>query len=361
MSDGMWTDLLAYMARPGLGAALVVLGATAVVTLLLEWIYRTVFRRIAGRTSSAYDDRLYELLHHPVRNTALIIGVSVAISRLGLDPDAFGSFRRIAVTVVAFLWFVALVRVLGVTMRNVARAGKVRAIQPQTVPLFDTLQKVVLAGGLLYVLCLVWRVDVTAWMASAGIVGIAVGFAAKDTLANLFSGVFILVDAPYRIGDMIVFDTGERGRVTDVGMRSTRILTRDDVEVIIPNATIGVAKIVNESGGPHRKRRVDVRVGVAYDSDIGIVRAILGEVADELDLVCTTPEPRIRFREMGESSLVFSVLFWITDPEMRGQAIDAVNTRILERFRVAGIEIPFPQRVVHWDGGREPGSGSAPN
>ena len=76
------------------------------------------------------------------------------------------------------------------------------------------------------------------------------GFAAKDTLANLFAGVFILADAPYKIGDFIVLDGGERGRVTKIGIRTTRILTRDDVEITIPNATIANSKIINESGGP---------------------------------------------------------------------------------------------------------------
>ena len=90
----------------------------------------------------------------------------------------------------------------------------------------------------------------TAWLASAGVVGIAVGFAAKDTLANLFSGVFILADAPYKIGDYIVLDaTGMRGKVTQIGLRSTRLITRDDVEVTIPNSIMGNSQVINQSGG----------------------------------------------------------------------------------------------------------------
>ncbi|MBZ0268708.1 mechanosensitive ion channel family protein, partial [bacterium] len=203
-------------------------------------------------------------------------------------------------------------------------------------------------AGAAYLFFLTWNIDVTAWAASAGILGIAVGFAAKDTLANLFSGVFILVDAPYRIGDMILLDTGERGLVTEVGIRSTRIVTRDDVEITIPNSQIGAAKVTNECGGPSRKRRVDVRVGVSYASDPDRVRAALMAVAAEVDEVCEQPEPRVRFREMGDSALIFSLLFWIIDPGQRGAAVDAVNTGILRRFRAEGIEIPFPQRVVHF-------------
>lgn len=120
---------------------------------------------------------------------------------------------------------------------------------------------------------------------------------------------------------------------------------------MIPNSAIGAAKITNESGGPHRKRRVDVQVGVAYSSDVDRVREILLGIAEELDIVCEHPAARVRFRTMGDSSLGFSLLFWIRDPEERGRAVDIANTRILERFREAGVEIPFPQRVVHLPAG----------
>jgi MscS family membrane protein len=85
----------------------------------------------------------------------------------------------------------------------------------------------------------------TAWLASAGIIGIAVGFAAKDTLANLFSGVFILADSPYKLGDYVVLEDNSRGKVTQIGLRSTRMLTRDDVEVTVPNSIMGNTKIIN--------------------------------------------------------------------------------------------------------------------
>ncbi|MFT5274966.1 MAG: MscS family membrane protein [Cryomorphaceae bacterium] len=85
----------------------------------------------------------------------------------------------------------------------------------------------------------------TAWLASAGIIGIAVGFAAKDTLANLFSGVFILADSPYKLGDYVVLEDNSRGKVTQISLRSTRMLTRDDVEVTVPNSITGNTKIIN--------------------------------------------------------------------------------------------------------------------
>ena len=118
------------------------------------------------------------------------------------------------------------------------------------VPLVDTVLKVTLLALAIYFVFLAWDIDVTAWVASAGIVGLALSFAAKDSLSNLFAGVSIAADAPYKMGDFITLDSGERGMVTHIGLRSTRLLTRDDIEVTIPNGVIGNAKIINDSGGP---------------------------------------------------------------------------------------------------------------
>ncbi|MFQ5653255.1 MAG: mechanosensitive ion channel family protein, partial [Planctomycetota bacterium] len=220
-------------------------------------------------------------------------------------------------------------------------------IQPSTLPLFSNLAKIVLVGGGAYFLFLSWDVDLTAWLTSAGIIGVALGFAAKDTLANLFAGVFVLADAPYRVGDFINLSSGERGEVTHIGLRSTRLLTRDDIEITIPNAVIANAKIVNESGGRWPRRRVRVKVGVAYGSDVDQVRRVLLEVASSIDGVCEDPQPRVRLRSFADSALAFELLGWIDAPVLRGRILDALHATIYKRFREEGIEIPYPKRDVH--------------
>jgi small-conductance mechanosensitive channel len=207
--------------------------------------------------------------------------------------------------------------------------------------------KLFLLGFLFYLVFVIWGIDATAWVASAGIIGIAVGFAAKDTLSNLISGVSIIADAPYKIGDYIVLDTGERGVVTSLGIRSTRLLTRDDVEISIPNAVIGAAKITNESGGPWVKQRIRVQVGVAYGSDTEKVVQILEEIAEGNAGIVEQPMPRVRMRGFGDSSLNFELLGWISSPEERGLVMHQVLMEIDRRFRESDIEVPFPQRDLH--------------
>jgi small-conductance mechanosensitive channel len=220
-------------------------------------------------------------------------------------------------------------------------------IQERTLPLLNNLLIIVVTALAVYFIFLAWQIDVTAWMASAGILGLAISFAAKDTLANLFSGVFIVADAPYKLGDFIVLDSGERGEVTHIGIRSTRLLTRDDVEVTVPNSIMGNAKITNESGGPHEKYRLRVKVGVAYGSDIDKVHAVLLDVANSHPDVAREPAPRVRFRGFGDSSLDHELLCWVEKPVKRGLVLHLLNTEIYKRFMVEEIEIPFPQRDVH--------------
>lgn len=238
--------------------------------------------------------------------------------------------------------------------------GKVRdrfaIVEERTLPLFDLMMTVLIVAIGSYSMLQVWNIDATAWLASAGVIGIAVGFAARDTLANLFAGFFIIADAPYKLGDYIVLDSGERGEVTKVGIRSTRLLTRDDVEVTIPNSVIANSKIVNESGGRWVKYRIRIKVGVAYGSDVNKVVTVLEDVASDHSYVCKQPPPRVRMRGFGDSSLDFELLCWIEYPVQRGLVTHELYMEIYNALNSNNIEIPFPQRDL-WVR-KMPGSGS---
>jgi small-conductance mechanosensitive channel len=219
-----------------------------------------------------------------------------------------------------------------------------RVVEERTIPLFDLIATLLIVGIGTYAVLEVWDIDPTAWLASAGLIGIAVGFAAKDTLANLFAGFFIIADAPYQVGDFVVLDSGERGEVTKVGIRSTRMLTRDDVEVIVPNALMANQKIVNESGGRWVKSRLKLRVGVAYGSDVDHVMRVLGAVPLRHEIVASDPEPRVRMVGFGDSSLDFDVQCWVEHPSQRGLLRHELFVDIYKSLGTEGIEIPFPQR-----------------
>jgi MscS family membrane protein len=137
------------------------------------------------------------------------------------------------------------------------------------------------------------------------------------------------------------------------------LLTRDDVEISIPNAVIGNAKITNESGGPAIDHRIRVPVGVAYGTRPAAVIKALEQVAGDCELILPLPAPRVRMRAFGESSLDFELLVWIRHPEQRGLARHNLLVEIERCFHEQGIEIPFPQRDVNLKTLVEPGGASS--
>lgn len=336
-----------YQQKPYVSAGTVILAAI-VIGVVVDFIVRRVFKRLAARTKTELDDVFIAAVRKPLFWSFLLAGFGIGIQRLGPPETANYIIEGMLISIAVLMWtgagFAIGKSLLDLLSR---RADSVSIVNVRTLPLFEIVVKTVLVAGAAYGILLAWNVDVTAWLASAGILGIAIGFAAKDTLSNFFSGIFILADAPYKIGDFIVLDSGERGRVTDIGIRSTRILTRDDIEITVPNSVLGTTKITNEAGGPHPKHRVRVKVGVAYGSDIDKVKEVLMGVAEAEPLICQDPEPRVRFRNFGDSSLDVELLGWIEMPVQRGRALDALNTAVYKRFAEEGIQIPFPQRDIY--------------
>lgn len=317
---------------------------------IVEWGLIPFVRRFTSRTSPQVGDLVVSHIRSPLFWSIALMGVLVAATAAGLADGARDTLVSAVISVLIFLWMLFTLRVSKLLLSAASEKARSKAIvRPQTLPLFINLVAISIFVLAIYFIFQSWHVDMTAWLASAGIAGIAIGFAAKDTLANLFSGVFIMADSPYKIGDYVVLEDGAglRGKVTHIGIRSTRLLTRDDIEVTIPNSIMGNSMVVNESGGPHVKFRIRVAVGVAYGSDIDQVRAVLMSVAEASDAVCHNPEPRVRMRAFGASSLDFDLLCWVDNPELRGRVLDALNTTIYKRFMEENIEIPYAKQDVY--------------
>jgi small-conductance mechanosensitive channel len=328
--------------------ALLVLVLAVLLARLVDGLICRAVARLARRTQTDLDERLVGALHRPIFLSVLLIGAYVAVLILDLEPTLFRFIVGFVKTMAILVWTVGGLRVCHTLLEGLSRLSeRVTWLDTRTMPLFDNLGKLILVSVAIYFLLMAWNLNVGPWLASAGVLALAIGFAAKDSLANLFGGLFVIMDAPYKIGDWVNLDSGERGQVIKIGLRSTRLLTRDDVEITIPNATIATSKIVNESGGPWEKTRVTALVGVAYGSDVDRVCEVLLEAVKTVEHVTSDPAPRVRFTEMGDFALVFRVLCWVDDPVLRGRCLHEVNTALYKALNAEGITIPFPQRDVH--------------
>jgi small-conductance mechanosensitive channel len=328
--------------------ALLIIIVFVVLAKIADIIMNRLLKRLLKITRFTLDDQILQIFDRPIFVSILLFGLALAADRLKLSQTVYFVTLSGLKTIAIFIWGIALARFLKLIIAEVSHdSRRFVLIQERTLPLFSNLCMIIVVALALYFMLLAWNINVTAWMASAGILGLAISFAAKDTLANLFAGVFILADAPYKLGDFIVLQTGERGVVTHIGIRSTRMLTRDDVEITVPNSIMGNVKITNETGGPYEKYRIRIKVGVAYGSDIDKVQSLLLNVAESHPEVCKIPSPRVRFRAFGDSSLDHELLCWVEKPVLRGRVSHALNTEIYKRFLKEGIEIPFPQRDIH--------------
>lgn len=329
-----------------LAAAVIVIGI--IIAKLAQWLFRSILGKLASKTKGDFDDQLLKLLAKGLYSLIFYLSLLLAIEALQFSP-AFDTFlKRFVVTLLIISMMIKILKVTRLSLEAFSHNHqRFKFIEERTIPILDITTKILIVGAGLYILILSWGVNPTAWLASAGIVGIAVGFAAKDTLANLFSGFFIVADSPYKLGDYIILDTGERGRVTHVGIRSTRLLTRDDVEVTVPNSVMGNAKIVNESGGPWEKTRIRIDVGVSYDSDLEQVHDILMEMASNHADLCSNPEPRVRFRTFGGSSIDLQLMAWIERPEQKGLISHKLIMKIHKLFNEKGIEIPYSKQDLY--------------
>jgi small-conductance mechanosensitive channel len=361
------TDPLAALSGlPAWQATLLVLGASLAGAVLLEVVVLKTARRAVATTESAYDDILIGELRLPVVVSAALVGVylltrSPTISAgLVLAPATLATFfGKPALSLVLVTWAVALNRLVN---RLVATANE-QGAGVDFAPILSNVWTLAVAVGTVGSLLALWGIDVTPLLAGAGIAGIAVGFAAKDTVANFFGGVALYFDDTYKLGDYIELDSGEAGTVIKVGVRSTTLLTRDEVTVTVPNSVLNATRVTNQSA-PQRRRRVRVPVGVAYGTDVDAFEALALEVAAADPLVLKRPKPRLRLRRLGDFALEYELLVWVAGPTRRAKAIHRLNRALYTELTEAGIEIPFPQRVVRMqsdDAGSSALDGSLPD
>ncbi len=282
-------------------------------------------------------------------------GRLLRLAKLNLAPEQLETADRLLWTLAFLAIALAAGRLVGLAVEGMGqRADGAGSLAREMGPLLVNLGKVaVLLAAAVGVLS-IWDISITPLLASAGVVGLAVALAAQESLANFFGGVSLFLDRSYQIGDYIVLDGEERGAVEHLGLRSTRLRTRDDVLITIPNSIMAASKVVNQSG-PGGRFRVRLPVGIAYGADIDAAERQMLEAAAGEDLVLDRPEPRVRFRAFGDSSLNLELLCWCADPAERGLLVHRLGKDVYRRFEAEGVLIPFPQLDVHLhrDGSKE--------
>ncbi len=188
-------------------------------------------------------------------------------------------------------------------------------------------------------------IDITILLTASAALFVGLGFALQELFQDIIGGLFIITDKSLLVGDVVEME-GRVGRVIDIKLRTTRLLTRDDKVMIIPNHKFTKDIILNFTQN-HRTTREFVRVGVAYGSDTELVRKLLLESVHEQQGITKTPKPFVLFEDFGDSALIFSINFFVSDSFVDPKIKSLVRFTIDRKFRESGVTIPFPQRDVH--------------
>ncbi len=311
---------------------------------IIRWL-----KKKADTTETRLDDIILMAVGTPLVIAVIALSAYIALTRFDIIPESLGGISTGQVINAVFILLGAWIA--SVFLQNLIRTyGVVIAEKTETdlnrlIPILLMIIRYLIWFVVFLLLLAVFQVDITPFLAGAGIAGIALALAAQDLLGNFLGSAIIAIDKPFRIGDRVRIDSFF-GDVVSLGPRSTRIKTMDNQIVTIPNSTITQGVVINYAM-PNRSLKIRIPFSVAYGSDMEKVTEILldiaREAAEKTSWVMTDPAPSVYFLEFGESSLNGRLLLWTYYYDYEWDVKDWVNRRIARRFKEEKIEIPFRQ------------------
>jgi MscS family membrane protein len=322
------------------------------ITLILYLIFPYI-KKVTNLTKTRVDNIIVDILHKPITLWVIFYGITTAI--LTIPPlswmfsmviEIYNILVIILVTWISYRFFKDII-IYYLFHLSRTRKGDLENV---LIPILEKIGVVTIGslGGLM--ILQVMGVNVGVLLASVGIAGVILGLAAQQTLGNFFSGLHILIDRAFRIGDIIMLENDDGVyKVMDVGVRSTRLYELfSNTVVFIPNSKLASTNIINFNR-PNNKMKIRIDVSVSYGSDVSKVIKTLKEIALSHPKVLRGGkyEPAVIFREFGSSSLNFSLYIWIDDVMEQWEVPSEIREKIVEVFRKEGIEIPFPQLDIH--------------
>ncbi len=323
------------------------------ISLLLVFIFGSLLSRLVyylltrmfARTKNKYAGVFLEQIRSQITLVILIIGFQIGTSRLPfIDALVKLSLGRLYITIAVVAVTVILWRLLDVLVEWYQTDVEPKRDPHQVDTILMLLQrgaKALLVTISATTLLSLYNVNVNALIAALGVGGLALSLAAQDTLSNVISGIMIMLDQPFRVGDRIeISRLGTWGDVVDIGLRSTRIRTRDNRLVIVPNNTISTDQIVNYTY-PDPRYRIQIEIGIAYGQDIEKVRKVLVDTVRKVEGVLPDKPVDALYVNMGESAMTFRVRWWIESFMDTRRMFDRVNSALQVALDNAGIQSPF--------------------
>jgi MscS family membrane protein len=329
---------------------------TVIIGIVVAILARTIVRwlkKYAETTRTQWDDIVVAAIGTPVQVGIIAVSVYIALKYFGIIPEEYA--WTISDEVLNSIYILLGTWIVSSFVHNIiliyghALADKSEGTLDDRLIEFLELTSRYLIWFIGIMLVLVnLDVDITPFLAGAGIVGLAFALAAQDLISNFYGGVIITIDKPFKIGDRVRVEQ-YYGDIIDIGPRSTRLKTPDNQIITVPNNKMTTNYITNYTE-PDQKLRITVPVSVAYGTNPEKVKELLHEIARsaivQTPYLLEDPAPQVFFNEFADSSLKFTLFVWAKKYNLTDEVKDAINSRIAKRFVSEGIEIPFPQMNV---------------
>ena len=354
----LWGQVVRFTAPRWL-PSLIVLVAAAALYGVAHWILGRAQRSWVTRTATQIDDLAVRLL----RQALLLSSGTWAVWRL-LEIWELPTAAQWVYAIWIALLFFPISRFVGdllVAVETEVVSRTRTSLDKTALPMVNkAVRFVIVALGVVLALSEL-GINIAPLLAGAGVMGLALSLAAKDTLSNLIAGVLLIVDRPFQVGDRIELwtapnETGSWGDVIEIGLRATKIRNPDNLVVVVPNNQIMQRDIINYtmSGQDIRLR---IPFSVAYESNIDRAKKLLVDIATEVHGVKPDPAPIVIARGFGPSEVNLQLRVWILDARARRRIADEISERVLRAFAEEGIEIPYPKRELYVRSGAASASG----
>ena len=268
--------------------------------------------------------------------------------RIGLDILQFSQKTTIQLinTGLIFLITLAFFRITKVVMENYfTKLRDVARIDKSVFRLFKNSLFIIFFFIASIFVLEQWGIDVQVLFATLGIAGLAVGFALQNTLSNVIGGITLILDKNFGVGDVIKLEDGQVGEITDITLRSTKLLTPNNEMLMIPNGTLANSKITNLAL-PDKRVRTVISIGVDYSSDLKKVEKVLLDQLRGIGNILPEPTPLVMVSQLGASSIDLQLIFHIDDFKEKGNVMTHVYHNILTAFKKHKINIPYPTQTV---------------
>ena len=302
-------------------------------------------KAIGKKVNIQIDEELISAIRSFIFKLIIFSFVLISIEMLSF-PTSMDFIAKAVIKSIIVLSFVGfLLKVVKLILYKMANSSAkhdsetVHVVQPSTLPLFENTALILFALAGIYEVFAIWNVDMTALLAGAGIGAMAVGMAAKDTLSDIIAGILILTDAPYRVGDVVYVKNNLKGRVSSIGLRNTRIITKSNIEVIVPNTIMGTSQIVNESSSKKEGIRIEMHLSVSNGENVNAVKNLLIEASKATKKIAQDKEIKSMMTGFQMDMLQFKVQCWINNPEDKGSAKGELMENIYFKFKEADIDI----------------------